>query len=143
MHLSETVVDDVQYLMDEGATFDTATATHHLTLYRASSGALVFGAGTCQWSWGLDGHHDLVGGLDLQLGKNCYSLRVGTDPMRPDGDADIQQATANLFADMGVLPSTPQPSLALSPPSTDETPPTVGSTATGTLSVSAGSRSRR
>ena len=31
-----------------------ATATHHLTLYRAPSGALVFGAGTVQWSWGLD-----------------------------------------------------------------------------------------
>jgi hypothetical protein len=28
------------------------TATHHLTLYRAASGALVFGAGTVQWSWG-------------------------------------------------------------------------------------------
>ena len=31
---------------------------HHLTLYRAPSGALVFGAGTIQWSWGLDSNHD-------------------------------------------------------------------------------------
>ena len=30
------------------------TDTHHLTLYRAPSGARVFGAGTVQWSWGLD-----------------------------------------------------------------------------------------
>ena len=34
------------------------TATHSLTLYKAPSGALVFGAGTTQWSWGLDAHHD-------------------------------------------------------------------------------------
>ena len=34
------------------------TATHHLTLYRRPSGALVFGAGTVQWSWGLDDQHD-------------------------------------------------------------------------------------
>ncbi len=33
---------------------DGATATHSLSLYRAPSGALVFGAGTVQWSWGLD-----------------------------------------------------------------------------------------
>ena len=31
--------------------------THKLSLYRHSSGALVFGAGTVQWSWGLDGQH--------------------------------------------------------------------------------------
>ena len=34
------------------------TTTHHLTLYRAPSGALVFGAGTIQWAWGLDANHD-------------------------------------------------------------------------------------
>ena len=33
-------------------------ATHNLTLYRHASGALVFGAGTVQWSWGLDANHD-------------------------------------------------------------------------------------
>ena len=31
---------------------------HKMSLYRASSGALVFGAGTVQWSWGLDSNHD-------------------------------------------------------------------------------------
>ena len=129
MHLSHTVIDDVQYMIDEGATYDTGTATHHLTLYRHRSGALVFGAGTCQWSWGLDGHHDLVGGLDLQLGKNCYSLRVGTDTERPDGERDVQQATLNLFADMGVRPSTPQPELHLTAPSDDSSPPRVCGTA--------------
>ena len=34
------------------------TVTHHLTTYRASSGALVFSAGTIQWAWGLDDNHD-------------------------------------------------------------------------------------
>ena len=36
-----------------------ATDTHHLSLYRAPSGALVFGAGTVQWSWGLRQHERL------------------------------------------------------------------------------------
>ena len=62
------------------------TATHHLTLYRAPSGALVFGAGTVQWSWGLDGEHD----------------RGTTTP-----DPRMQQATVNLLADMGAQPGQP------------------------------------
>ena len=33
-------------------------STHALTMYRHGSGALVFGAGTVQWSWGLDNAHD-------------------------------------------------------------------------------------
>src|SRR5712691_8508753 len=45
------------YLTDYGNTFGPGTATHNLTLYRASGGALVFGAGTVQWSWGLDSDH--------------------------------------------------------------------------------------
>ncbi len=125
MHLSSTTVDDVQYLVDEGATYDTGSATHHLTLYRHGSGALVFGGGTCQWSWGLDGHHDSTSGLHRELGKNCYSLRVGVDPLRPGGERDVQQATLNLFSDMRVMPSTPQAELVLTPPSSDTAPPTV------------------
>ena len=46
---------------DYGSTYGNGTATHHLTLYRAASGALVFGAGTVQWSWGLDATHDRIG----------------------------------------------------------------------------------
>ena len=34
------------------------TACNSLTLYRASSGALVFDAGTVQWAWGLESDHD-------------------------------------------------------------------------------------
>ena len=72
--------------------------THNLTLYRHGSGALVFGAGTIQWSWGLDGYHDIPG---------------------PAADRRMQQATVNLFADMGVQPATLQPGLAAATRSAD------------------------
>ena len=77
--------------------------THSLTLYRHGSGALVFGAGTIQWSWGLDTYHDIPG---------------------PAADRRMQQATVNLFADMGVQPTTLQPGLV---PATRSTDPLVPS----------------
>ena len=81
----------------------TTDVVHHMTLYRADSGALVFSSGTLQWAWGLDENHD-----------------------RPTAPADLrmQQATVNLFADMGVQPSTHQPGLVAATKSTDSTPPT-------------------
>lgn len=81
--------------------------THQLSLYRAPSGALVFGAGTVQWSWGLDNIHD--------RGSAAASV-----PM--------QQATVNLFADMGVQPATLQSGLSLATASTDFTAPVVNIT---------------
>jgi len=51
---------------------------------RYSSGAIVVGFGTCQWSWGLDGVHDRGGNY------------VNTS---------MQQATLNLFADLGAEPA--------------------------------------
>jgi hypothetical protein len=81
-------------LLDQGGVYGAGSATHHLTLYRAPSGALVFGAGTVQWAWGLDNNHD-----------NPFSF--GTPPVSPD----MQQAIVNLFADMGVQPATLQPGL--------------------------------
>jgi len=110
-------------------TFGNGIATHHMTLYRAPSGALVFGAGTIRWSWGLDASHD-------------------------DGDStpdlNVQQATVNLFADMRVQPGSLQAGLSLATPSTDTTAPvstiapvsgaTVGSpvTITGTATDQGG-----
>lgn len=81
----------------------TCTATHHLTWYRAASGALVFGAGTVQWSWGLDNNHAI-------------------DNVTPT-DTDMQQATVNILADMGVQPSTLQSGLSPATRSTDTAPP--------------------
>jgi hypothetical protein len=103
--LSTTVANGVQVLADQGSTYVTGNATHHLTLYRAASGALVFGAGTVQWAWGLDSNHDRGSG-------------AASTPMR--------QATMNLFADMGVQPATLQSGLSLATASTD----TVGPAAT-------------
>jgi hypothetical protein len=93
------------YLLDFGATYGAGTATHHLMMYRASSGALVFGAGTVDWAWGLNSNHDDPFG----------------DPQPPD--PNMQQATVNLFADMRVQPATLQGGLIPAAASTDTTPP--------------------
>ena len=53
--LSSTTSSSAEVFTDYGSeTSLNQTATHHLSLYRAPSGALVFGAGTVQWAWGLD-----------------------------------------------------------------------------------------
>ncbi|WP_229793794.1 N,N-dimethylformamidase beta subunit family domain-containing protein, partial [Salinimicrobium marinum] len=75
---------------------------HQVSLYRHSSGALVFGAGTVQWSWGLDSNHDRSGS---------------------PSSLNMQQATLNLLADMGVQPGSIRPELIPTTGSTDETPP--------------------
>jgi hypothetical protein len=95
-------------LLDYGATYGVGNATHHLSLYRAPSGALVFGAGTVQWSWGLDGNHDGSGGAP---------------------DVRMQQATVNMLADMGAQPGNLQTGLAPATKSTDTTPPATSITA--------------
>jgi hypothetical protein len=101
--LSSTTVSGVETFLDFGTTtaFDQ-TATHNLSMYKAPSGALVFGAGTVQWAWGLS------------------DWNRGNIPV----DRNMQQATVNLFADMGVRPSTLIPSLFPATKSTDTTPPT-------------------
>ena len=110
------------YLLDNGSTYGNGTATHHLTMYRYSSNghsALVFGAGTSQWPWALDGTHD--GGT--------------TTP-----DVNLQQATVNLFADMGDQPASLRGGLLQASQSSDNVPPS--STITSPLpgaSVQAGS----
>ncbi len=118
--LSETTVNNVPYLQDRGTLTDSGTATHHLTLYRHSSGALVFGAGTVQWAWGLDAHHDSETGVPPER-ANHSATRIGVDVMAPD--RNIQQATVNLFADMGVQPTQLQPELIPATPSTDQQAP--------------------
>lgn len=102
--LSSTTASGLQTFTDYGSTTrENDTATHHLTLYRAPSGALVFGAGTVQWSWGLDA--DNAG---------------FTTPNRT-----MQQATLNLLADMGAQPYAPLAGLTRATASTDTTAPTA------------------
>ena len=118
--LSETTIDNVPYVQDCGSVFDSGTATHHLTLYRHASGALVFGAGTVQWAWGLDAHHDTETGMPPER-QNVDTTRVGVDPNGPD--RNVRQATVNLFADMGVQPATLAPDLVRAEASEDREPP--------------------
>jgi hypothetical protein len=101
--LSSTTSTTAEIFTDYGTnTRANSTATHHLTLYRNGS-ALVFGAGTVQWAWGLDSdnqtHHA--------------------------PDRTMQQATMNLFADMGAQPYAPIAGLVATPGSTDTAPPTA------------------
>ncbi|MDP4251923.1 MAG: DUF4082 domain-containing protein [Bacteroidota bacterium] len=79
--------------------------THKLSLYKSTSGGWVFGAGTVQWAWGLDANHD----------RNVTPWNQVS--------VDMQQATINLFADMGVSAGTLQSGLVQTTASTDVTAP--------------------
>ncbi|WP_255769406.1 DUF4082 domain-containing protein [Pseudarthrobacter sulfonivorans] len=100
--LSQTNSTSAEIFTDYGShTTGSQAATHNLTMYKAGSGALVFGAGTVQWSWGLDAY---------TTGKNV--------------DRNMQQATVNLFADMGFQPATIMTGLTTAQQSADVTAPT-------------------
>jgi hypothetical protein len=110
--LSSTTVSGLQTFVDYGTRVaDNTTATHSLSLYRAASGALVFGSGTVQWSWGLDV-------------TNAWNSGA-TNPFATAPDPTMQQATVNLLADMGAQPTTLQPGLLTTSQSTDATPPST------------------
>jgi hypothetical protein len=136
IRLSETKMNGVPYPMDAGSVYDQGTATHSLTLYRAKSGALVFGAGAVQYTWGLDNFHSNP--TSRGPAQNPYSNRVEYDQYGPS--KTVQQATVNLFADMGIQPKTLQPDLVPATPSTDKMAPLtkITSPADGVL-VTAGS----
>jgi hypothetical protein len=101
---SSTTVSGVETFTDFGTwTNPNGTATHNLTLHRMPSGALVFGAGTVQWSWGLD----------------------SANPNGNTPNTTQRQATLNLFADMGAQPWAPLSGLIRATKSTDTTAPTA------------------
>jgi len=111
IELSNTsITDPNNFLIDFGSIYGSGTAIHKVTLYKAKSGALVFATGTYQWAWGLDANHD-----NADLGSTT--------------DIGMQQATVNLFADMGVQPATLQSGLTTATQSTDVSPPTSTITA--------------
>ncbi|MBB4538438.1 hypothetical protein GGE57_005221, partial [Rhizobium etli] len=112
--LSSTTVPVGTYLLDYGNTTGNGISTHNLTLYRAPSGALVFGAGTVYWTWGLSDNHDLQA--------------TPTDPR-------VQQAMVNLLADMGIQPGTLQSGLVASTGSTDNVAPTSVISVPATVAV--------
>jgi hypothetical protein len=111
--LSSTTLSVGTYLLDYGLTTGPGVATHNLTLYKdRNSGAIVFGAGTVMWSWGLDSDHDLTA--------------TQTDP-------NVRQAMVNLLGDMGVFAGSLQSGLVPATQSTDTAPPisTITSPANG------------
>jgi hypothetical protein len=92
-------------LKDYGNVYGNGTATHSLVEYRDPlSGALIFGAGTVQWAWGLSTTHS--------------DLATTEDPVQ-------EQATVNLLADMSAQPLTLQSGLVAAAKSTDTTGPAV------------------
>jgi VCBS repeat-containing protein len=102
--LSATTFATQSHVIDaSGNVVGPGIGTSNATLYRAASGALVFAAGTVQWSWGLDGDHN-------------------NTPTTPD--PSMQQATVNLLADMKAQPGSLQSGLVAATASTDATPPT-------------------
>lgn len=109
--VSSTTVDitDGKYRLDWGNMYGNGTATHNLVEFRdQDSGALVFGAGTVQWSWGLNN-------------LPTYD----PDDVVVTEDARMQQATVNILADMGVQPQSRQSNLVSATASTDTTGPAV------------------
>ncbi|MCW3767309.1 MULTISPECIES: DUF4082 domain-containing protein [Paenarthrobacter] len=104
VRLSTTVGDVPEYLQDFGTTVAPGTTKHHVTLYRAASGALVFSAGSVQWSWGLDQVHDGEGA---------------------PADPRMRQAQVNLLADMGAQPATLAAGLVAATASNDSTGPST------------------
>lgn len=111
IQLSSTTVDinDGKLRLDYGNTYGNGTATHSLVAFRdQTSHALVFGAGTVQWSWGL---------TNMPTGN--------PDDAVVTEDKRMQQATVNVFADMGVQPKSLQSNLVASTASTDTTGPAI------------------
>ncbi|WP_454295845.1 DUF4082 domain-containing protein [Salana multivorans] len=104
IRLSTTEGDVPEYLRDFGNIVTPGRTTHHVTLYRAASGALVFSSASVQWTWGLDQNHDGDGA---------------------PADVRMRQATLNLLADMGNQPVTRAADLVAATASTDTTGPTT------------------
>ena len=104
---STTVTITTPHIISDFGTKSVAgEATHNITLYRsAESGALVFGAGTVYWSFGL------AGDMDVGTGETASAV--------------IQQAMVNLFAEMGVQPESLQSGLVLATASNDSAAPTA------------------
>lgn len=119
IHLSTTTGQVPEYLQDFGNTVAAGNTTHHTTMYRAASGALVFSTGSVQWSWGLDQWHDGDGA---------------------PADARMQQAQVNLLADMDSMPTTLMSGLVMPTAAKDTTAPTVNVTTAPTGSVRNGEK---
>jgi hypothetical protein len=107
IRLSSTHISGITHEMSvHGTGEDLASGSidHHMTLYRAPSGALVWATGSIHFATALDPYYETL-------------LPVATD------DGVIQQATVNMFADMGVQPASLSANLVTASKSTDTTAP--------------------
>ncbi len=110
VHLSTTQTNVTSRITDPyGNSVGAGSATHHMSLYRASSGALVFDSGTVQWAYGLD----------------------PINPTNAAPDVRMRQATVNLLADMHAQPATLVSGLVAATAGTDTAGPTVTVNAPG------------
>ncbi|HMJ36868.1 MAG TPA: Ig-like domain-containing protein [Baekduia sp.] len=92
---------------NNGASWAPGSGTQMTTIYRASGGGLVFATGTNHWGRGLAPNIDGKGGVNAQ----------------------VQQATVNVLADMGVTPATPSAAVTIDasgPPQVVSTTPASG-----------------
>jgi PKD repeat protein len=99
---SDTTASGSEWLLDEGRVYGASPpaglpGVTQAVKYTASSGALVFSAGTCQWSWGLGPHW-----IDQPGSGQSYQ-----DAPTDSSDARISQVTYNILSDMGAQPLTP------------------------------------
>ena len=153
MRLSSVTVRVPHLLLDYGSTYGPGQATHSLSLYRHSSGALVFAAGTVQWSWGLDSVHDyeplrittrptaarsflsLSRWLISSAKRSVTRVLRGFASSRVAADPRLQQAMVNLLADMGSQPATLQAGLTTATASNDFAAPssTIQTPASGAM----------
>ena len=127
--MSSTTASGLQAFTDYGSRLDSnATATHHLTLYRAPSGALVFGAGTVQWSWGLDTTNAWEqSGPDQSRSRPTQHAAGHGQPLRRHGRPADHAA---------VRPGRRRPqSTDTTPPTSTITSPTAGATLSDNSSV--------
>lgn len=120
IRLSETHVDNVMYAIDAGSVYDSGSGSHHLVLWKhPKSGAVTFGAGTVQFSWGLAPIHDDVGGVNLL--NNFLNSRLAYDVTSVE--QSIQQLLVNVLAHQGVRGSALQEGLTQPGHSTDTQSP--------------------
>jgi N,N-dimethylformamidase beta subunit-like protein len=98
-------------LADAGDVYTSGNATHRLVVYPGGNNALVFGTGTINWSFGVD---------------NANTYQTGTD----NESLIIQQATVNMFTDMGAPPYSLMSGLTATTPQTwfEVIPTTVAAT---------------
>ncbi|WP_029135342.1 N,N-dimethylformamidase beta subunit family domain-containing protein [Nakamurella lactea] len=97
VRLGQTIVTGTNIRADDNGEFYTLPGNIDwgICSQRRSSGAVVIGFGTCQWSWGLDATHD--------RGSNVANL-------------NIQQAEYNILRDLGANPATPHSGIVTSSP---------------------------